>query len=92
MKEINLKIDCHIRAEHLQDISWYNENYYKIESSGDSCGVHYPYNIIREVCHEDEDYYEYTLGYFSEGEFGEKFVEVFSWSSDYGDDSIFRGL
>lgn len=90
MEEIKLKIDCYVRAEHLRNISVYNENYYKIESRGDSCGVYHPYNIVREVCHEDEDYYEYSLGYFSEGEeFGGNFVEVFSWSSEYGEDSLF---
>ena len=85
MKEIKLKIDCYVRAEHLSDISCYNENYYKIESRGDSCCIHYPYNIIQEICHEDENYFEYNLGYFE----GKDFVEIFSWSSDYGEDSLF---
>ena len=44
MKEIKLNINCYVRAEHLKDVSVYNENYYKIESRGDSCCIHYPYN------------------------------------------------
>lgn len=86
MKEIKLNIDCYVRAEHLQDISCYNENYYKIDSCGDSCCTHHPYNIIQEICHEDENYYEYNLGYFE----GKEFVEIFSWTSDYEADSIFK--
>lgn len=35
MKEIKLNIGLYIKAEHLQDISVYNENYYKIESYGE---------------------------------------------------------
>lgn len=46
MKDIKFNIGCYVRAEHLQDISVYNKNYYKIDSRGDSCCTHYPYNII----------------------------------------------
>ena len=89
MKEIKLNIDCYVRAEHLSDISYYNENYYKIESHGDSCCIHYPYHIIQEICHEEDNYYEYNLGYFEKEEYGGDFVEVFSWTSEYGADSLF---
>lgn len=90
MKEIKLNIgSLNIRAEHLQDISCYNENYYRIDSVGDSCCIHYPYDIIKEDCYEDYNYYEYSLGFFEKEEYGGDFVEVFSWTSDYGADSIF---
>lgn len=93
MKEIKLNINCYVRAEHLKDVSVYNENYYKIKSRGDSCYIRYPYNIIREICHKDENYFEYSLGSFFEGEeYAGNFVEAFSWSSDYGADSIFEEL
>lgn len=93
MKKIKLNIGCYVRAEHLKEVSYYNENYYKIESHGDSCFVHHPYNIIREICHEDENYYEYSLGYFFKGEeYAGNFVEVFSWTSEYGADSSFSEL
>ena len=90
MKELKLNIGpLYVGAEHWQDVSCYNENYYKIESVGDSCCIHYPFNIIQEICHEDYDYYEYSLGYFENGEHGGEFMEAFSWTSEYGADSIF---
>ena len=46
--------------------------------------------IIQEICHEDEDYYEYSLGHFENDNYGGEFMEVFSWTSDYGESSIFR--
>lgn len=86
MKELKLNISpFYVDAEWLEDISCYNDNYYKIESHGGACCFHYPFNIIQEICHEDEGYYEYNLGYFE----GKEFVEVFSWTSEYGADSIF---
>ena len=91
MKELKLKIDpIYVKAEWLRDVSSYNENYYKVESVGDSCRTHYPFNIIQEICHEDEDYYEYSLGHFENDNYGREFMEVFSWTSDYGESSIFR--
>ena len=93
MKEIKLNISGSVRAEHLKDVSCYNENYYKIQSRGDSCGIHYPYNIIREICHEEDDYFEYSLGSFFEGEeYAGNFVEAFSWTSEYGAESLFEGV
>ena len=51
MKELKLNISpLYVKAEWLQDASSYNENYYKIESIGDSCCIHYPFNIIQEIC------------------------------------------
>lgn len=90
MKELKLNIGpLYVKVEHLQDVSCYNENYYKIESVGDSCCIHHPFNIIQEICHEDYDYYEYSFGHFENGEHGGEFIEVFSWASEYGADSIF---
>lgn len=88
MKELKLSIgSIYVKAEWLKDISYYNNNYYKIDSCGDSCCLH-SNDIIQEICHEDENYYEYNLGYFE----NEEFIEVFSWNSDYGEDSIFGNL
>ena len=90
MKELTLNIGpIYVKAERLQDASSYNENYYKVDSIGDSCRTHYPFNIIQEICHEDEDYYEYSLGYFENDNYGGEFMEVFSWNSEYGESSIF---
>lgn len=90
MKEVKLNIgSLLVRVEYLQYASGYNEKYYKIESCGDSCCIYYPFDIIQEIYHEEEDYYEYTLGYFESEEYGGNFAEAFSWTSEYGADSIF---
>lgn len=89
MKEIKLNIGCYVRAKHLELSSFYNENYYEIDSVGDSCIVYHPYNIIQEICLDN--YIEYNLGYF-EKEGQKDFVGVFSWTTDYGADSIFEGV
>lgn len=89
MKEIKLNISqLYVRAEHLAHLSCYNNNYYRIDSCGDSCIVHNPFNIIRETCYEEDDYFEYTLGFFE----NEDFIGVFSWTTDYGEDSLFEEL
>ena len=70
----NMKIELGIeRYEHLKDKSCYNHNYYKLESYGDWCNL--PYSILLEECHEDKDYYSYTLGHFD----GNEFVAVLAW-------------
>lgn len=89
MKELTLNIGpIYVKAEWLQDASSYNENYYKVESAGNSCCIHYPFNIIREVGH-NEGYYKYSLGYFEKEECGGEFIEVFSWTSVSIENSIF---
>lgn len=51
MKELTLNIGpIYVKAEWLQDASSYNENYYKVESVGNSHCIHYPFNIIQEIC------------------------------------------
>ena len=80
----NMKIELGIeRYEHLKDKSCYNHNYYKLESYGDWCNL--PYSILLEECHEDENYFTFSLGKFNEkGEF----VCVLEWDSDYGCNGI----
>lgn len=89
MKSLILNISAYIGAELLQDASSYSERYYKIESCDRACCLWYPVDIIQELYHEDDDYFEYTLGYFEEEKHGGDFVGVFTWKSDYGADSIF---
>ncbi len=89
MKELTLNIGpIYVKAEWLQDASSYNENYYKVESIGNSRCIHYPFNIIQEIC-TNAGYYEYSLGYFEKEEYGGEFIEVFSWTSVSVTDSIF---
>lgn len=89
MKELTLNIGpIYVKAEWLQDASSYNENYYKVESVGNSRCIHYPFNIIQEI-YNNAGYYEYSLGYFEKEEYGGEFIEVFSWTSVSVTDSIF---
>lgn len=89
MKEIKLDIGCYVRAKYLDLPSFENENYYEIDSVGDSCIIYHPYNIIQEIALDN--YYEYNLGHF-EKEGYKDFVGVFSWTSEYGADSLFEGV
>lgn len=66
--------------KHLKEKSHYNCNYYEIEPYGDWCCFFNGSNIIEEVCHEEENYYTFTLGYFNNKEF----KGVFQWDGDYG--------
>lgn len=89
MKELTLNIGpIYVKAEWLRDVSSYNENYYKVESVGNSHCIHYPFNIIQEICN-NAGYYEYSLGYFEKEEYGGDFIEVFFWTSVSVADSIF---
>ena len=46
------------------------------------CLANFMLNEIEEVCHEEEDYYTFTLGHFN----NEEFVGVLQWDSEYGED------
>lgn len=81
---IKFRIPIRAGVEHLKDVSVYNFNYYRLNSFDDSCHF-YNDNIVEEIYYEDGDYFEYNLGHFEKG----IFVTVFSWSSEYGEDSIF---
>lgn len=86
LKELELNIGpFYVDAKHLEDVSCYNVNYYKVKSFGNSHCIHNPFDIIQEICHEEDNYYEYSLGGFE----GEEFIPVFSWTSEFGADSIF---
>ena len=38
-------------------------------------------NIIEAICHEDDDFYTYSLGHFE----GDEFVDVVQWDGEYGE-------
>lgn len=82
---IKFEIPMYTQVEYLKDVSVYNLNYYKINNHGDTCIIYFDNNIVREICHEEENYYEYDLGHFE----NDKFVPILSWTSEYGEDSIF---
>ena len=68
-------------VKRLEDKSCYNCNYYELEPYGDWCIFFNGNNIIEAICHEDEDYYLYTLGHFD----GNEFVPVLAWDGEYGE-------
>lgn len=81
MKEVKLNIPLFLSSiTHLKDKSCYNNNYYQIENYGDACCL-FGNNVIHEICHEDENYFELELGYF---DLKGVFHEELSWTSDYG--------
>ena len=67
--------------KHLEEKSSYSCNYYELDPYGDWCCFFDGNNIIEAVCHEDEDYYTYTIGHFD----GDRFVGVLEWSGEYGE-------
>ena len=77
-----LKISLGLNSiRHLEEKSYYNCNYYEIEPYGDWCYFFNRNNIVEAVCHEDEDYYTYSLGHFED----KAFVGVLQWNGDYGE-------
>lgn len=87
MQSMHMKIEFTIRGyEHLPNQSHYNCNYYLLHGYGDSVCFHFPASILREECHEDENYYDFALGNFDKAT-GE-FVPVLEWSSDFGSNGI----
>lgn len=68
--------------KHLEDKSCYNCNYYEVEPYGDWCCFFNGNNVIEAVCHEEDDYYTFTLGHFD----NEEFVGVLQWYGEYGED------
>jgi hypothetical protein len=69
--------------KHLKEKSCYNCNYYEVEPYGDWCCFFDGNNIIKAVCHEEENYYTFTLGHSNNEE---EFVGVLSWDSEVGED------
>lgn len=61
---------------HLKEISVYNHNYYSISNCGD--WFYGDCNILKVVCHEDENCYTYSLGWFD----GDKFIDVLNWVTE----------
>ena len=81
--QINISLDI-AKVEHLADKSYYNYNYYKIFPQGHDCSFYNGFDILLEFCHEDEGYFDYTLGRFDEDDV---FCEALSWTH-YSFDSI----
>ena len=78
----NLEIQLGLNTiKHLEEKSQYNCNYYELEPYGDWCVFFNGNNIIEEICHEEDDFYTYSLGHFD----GEEFVSVLQWDGEYGE-------
>lgn len=58
-----IKIDIN-KCEHLKDMSYYNNNYYRLPFEIDGC------SIVYEKCDEEYSDYMYFLGNEEDGEFG----------------------
>lgn len=58
---------------HIKEKSAYNNNYYKLKDYGD--WFYGKCDILQQVCHEDENCYTYSLGYFE----NEEFKRMISW-------------
>lgn len=83
MKKLNIEFDLE-KLEHLDDVSVYNHNYYKLEGYGDWCSFSSA-PILEEVCHEDENYFSFAIGNFNkDGDF----ISYITWNSDYGCNGI----
>ena len=78
--KINISLELQ-SVKHLEDKSYYNCNYYELKPCGDWCIFHYGNNIVEAICHEDDDYYTYSLGHFD----GDEFVPVLEWDGEYGE-------
>ena len=78
--KINIPLELQ-SVKHLEDKSYYNCNYYELETYGDGCCFYNGNNIVEAFCHEDEDYYTYSLGHFEVGEF----IPVLEWDGEYGE-------
>lgn len=83
MKKLEIQLGLN-SIKHLEEKSHYNLNYYELEPYGDWCIFFNGNNIIEAICHEDDDFYTYSLGHFD----GEEFVSVLEWTGDY-DNNIF---
>lgn len=79
---INIGLDI-LLADHLSDKSVYNRNYYRLHPAGYECSFYNGFDVILEQCHEDEGYWEYTLGKLE----GDRFIEALSFTH-YGNDSL----
>ena len=90
MQILNISLELK-SAKRLEDKSYYNCNYYELEPYGDWCIFFNGNNIIEEICHEEDDFYTYSLGHFD----GEEFVGVLQWDGE-PDEKLFyliaRGL
>lgn len=71
--EIKLNSCCY---EYDKEKSFYNRNYYRLKNYGDWFYSNYQLYLY-EICHEDENCYTSTIGYFD----NYKFVEIFSYVS-----------
>ena len=72
--------------EHLQEVSCYNNNYYRFNGVLMNFNIDTNIeNIILEECNEDDNYYSLELGHFDENN---KFHGVAWWDSDFGSDGI----
>ena len=60
MKKLNISLELE-SVKHLGDKSCYNCNYYELESYGDWCIFFNGNNIIEAICHEEDNFYTYTL-------------------------------
>ena len=74
-----LKSSC----EHLEKISCYNSNYYKLPEDKEIKGC----NVILEVCDEDYDDYTYILGKESENKFEDDSKHL-RYPSSYNTDKL----
>ena len=80
MKKLNISLVVE-SVKHLENKSCYNCNYYELEPYGDWCVFFNGNNIIEAICHEDDDFYTYSLGHFE----GDEFVGVVQWDGEYGE-------
>ena len=83
MSCITFRIDLEtIYMKHLQDISYYNHNYYELDLSkyGDYITPE-KCNVLYEEAVDDEYWATYSLGYIENG----KFVAMFTWTDDAKD-------
>ena len=83
MKKISIPLSLK-SIKHLADKSCYNCNYYELEPYGDWCIFFNGNNIVEEICHEEADFYTYTLGHFED----EEFIGVLQWDGEL-DEKIF---
>lgn len=63
---MNIKFNLNL-CEKIKEISVYNLNYYKLPLTIKGC------NVIEEICHEDYNYFEDSIGIIIEGKYKRKY-------------------
>lgn len=70
--EFNISIPSRA-VTHIKEKSEYNNNYYKLKDYGD--WYYGECDILQQICHEEENCYTYSLGYFE----NDKLKKMISW-------------